>query len=115
MIAAVKLFLMWTAAAVWFLLSAYMSLTYFREALSADRGFFERPVSILTGIGALTVAALPLGVAALVHRFHRRRLRGRLIKEKEKIERRLRRLDEKQAAAERHVAPTSGVAGARES
>lgn len=96
MIGAVKLFLLWAVAALWFLVCAYMSTTYFREAFAAGRGFFERPQSILTGIGGLTVATLPLIVAALVHRYHKSRLRGRLMRDKARIERQLARLDEKE-------------------
>lgn len=96
MIGVVKLFLLWVVAALWFLVCAYTSVTYFREAFAAGRGFFERPQSILTGIGGLTVATLPLIAAALVHRYHKSRLRGRLEREKARIERQLARLDEKE-------------------
>lgn len=101
---------MWLAAAAWFLLCAFMSSTYFREAMGSQKGFFERPELLLTGIGGLTVATLPLVMAGLVQRYHRRRLRGRLLREREKIERRLARLDAKEGRA--LPSPRSAPSGA---
>jgi hypothetical protein len=109
----VKLFLMWLAAALWFAACAYLSVTYFQEGLGSELGFFERPKSLLTGIGCLTVAALPAVGAGLIHRYHRRRRRGRLLKEKDKIERQLRRLDEKEGRGRPAAAPSATEAAER--
>lgn len=110
---------MWLAAAAWFALCVAMSRSYFRAALDPDVGFIDRPERALTGLGSLTLAALPLVGAGLIHRYYRRRRRGRLLKEKERIERQLRRIDEREgrrapAAAPAAPAPSS-VAPASES
>ena len=91
------MFLRGTVAALWLALCIYMSATYFREAVAEGRGFFERPQSILTGIGGLTVGCMPLLGVFLLHRYHKSRLRGRLLRDKARIERQLARLDEKQS------------------
>ncbi len=90
---------MWGLALGWFVVLAYLAvdaLTDPAPLLAAGRA--QGLLEILAGIGALTVGLLPVIGAALVHALQRRRLRGRLERQKAKIERRLAKLDERAAA-----------------
>jgi hypothetical protein len=91
----VKLTLLWILAGSWCVVLVWVAWTYFRQGVGADVSLFERPQPIFTGIGALTVGGVPLLGTWALHRYQKKRLRGRLLKERERIQRQLARLDER--------------------
>jgi hypothetical protein len=91
----VKLTLLWILAGSWCVVLTWVAWTYFRQGIQADVGLLERPQHLFTDIGALTVGGVPLFLTWLLHRFQKKRLRGRLLKERERIQRQLARLDER--------------------
>ena len=92
------LLLLWILAGVWCAVLTYIAWTYFKQGVKADVGFLERPEHLFTGIGALTVGGVPLFLTWLLHRYQKKRLRGRLLRESERIQRQLARLDEREGA-----------------
>jgi hypothetical protein len=104
----VKLGLLWIVSGSWGVVLAWIAWTYFQQGLKADVSLLHRPEHLFTGVGALTVGALPLLLTALLHRYQRKRLRGRLLRERDRIERQLQRLEEREGGAE---APTTSAAG----
>lgn len=95
---------MWGLALGWFVVLAYLAVDALSDPsplLAAGRA--QWLLEVLAGIGALTVGLLPVIGAALVHVLQRRRLRGRLERQKAKIERRLAKLDERAGARAVHA------------
>jgi len=97
-----KLWMWWTASAVWALYFALMGLRQFQEAWGADGSFLaflnvltvgDKLETFLSGIGAWALGAMPLYVTNLVQRFRNSRERHRLEKERERIDKRIEKLD----------------------
>lgn len=97
----VKLTVLWILSGVWAAVLVYTAWTYFKLGVRSDVGFLERPEHLFTGVGALTVGGIPLFLTWLVHRYQKKRLRGRLLRDSERIQRQLARLDEREADAAR--------------
>lgn len=99
-------------SALWTLAFAYKGIQEFRgQPMFLDLG--PTPMRYLAGIGSLTVGSIPLIISWLLHKFHKSRERGRLIKEKHRIEVRLQKLDEQRAAKDHEktaASPDSGKA-----
>lgn len=94
----VKLTVLWILSGAWCVVLGYVAWTYFKQGVSPETGFLERPKPFFTGIGALTVGCVPLFLTWLLHRYQKKRLRGRLLRERERIQRQLTRLDEREGA-----------------
>ncbi len=54
--------------------------------------------AFLAGTGALTIGAVPLLLTYALHRFNKSREKGRLVKERKRIDRRIEKLEAKQKA-----------------
>ncbi len=97
-----KLWMWWTASAVWALYFALMGLRQFQEAWGADGSFLaflnvltvgDKLETFLSGVGAWALGAMPLYLTSLVQRFRNSRERHRLEKERARIDKRLEKLD----------------------
>lgn len=105
-----KLWMWWVASTAWALYFVLLGVTQFKKAWGSE-GFLlafldiftvgSRLETLLSGVGAWTVAAIPLYLTGLVHRFRRSRERVRLEREREKIDKRLSSLDREEAAKQR--------------
>lgn len=92
---------LWIASAVWVVICLWLGVSTIREGWSRDATLLEwggKLETILAGVGAFTVGAVPPFLSWLLHRFHKSRERGRLLKEKARIEARLAKLDQQQQA-----------------
>jgi hypothetical protein len=119
-----KLWMWWVASSVWALYFVLIGLSQFRAFWREQGSFLEllnpldvglRLETLLSGVGAWTVAAIPLYVTSLAQRFQRSRERHRLEREREKIEKRLAALDREEAAKKRLAEESRGPQPAKPS
>lgn len=98
-----KIRLLWVVSGLWAAFFAYLASDSLRHAWAADGSIFnlgEKLQGFLAGVGAITIGALlPYGALRL-HRFHKSRARHRLEKERDRIDRKLQRMDSKGGATE---------------
>ena len=92
--------LMWILSGLWAAVCLYLSFDFFRTAWTKDTTLLEwggKLETYFAGVGAMTVGALPLLGTWWAHRFHKSRERIRLGKQRKKIDKRIEKLDRKQA------------------
>ncbi len=109
----------WILSALWAAFCIYQGLSIIERGWNHESSLLEWGEKIklyLAGIGTFTVGSGPLLATWLVHKFHKSRERGRLMKEQKRIEARLKKLDaERDAKAAKKAqgkAPASGQATA---
>lgn len=94
-----KLRLLWVFSILWALLFGYLASESFSHAWQAEGSVFhlgEKLQGLLAAVGAITIAALAPYGTLCVRRFHKSRERGRLEKERTRIERKIEKIDSKQ-------------------
>jgi len=89
--------IMWIASILWAVFWAYAGQRWFRDAWHEESTLFELGDKLeryLAAVGSMTVGLMPFSLTWLAHKFQKSRERGRLLKEKHRIELRLQKLDE---------------------
>ncbi len=98
-----KLPILWGLSLTWALFFYWMAKDQFHHSWVAEGSIFnlltvgEKLRAFLAGVGAVTVGSVPPLLSFLVHRYHRGRERGRLVKERDRITRRIDKLEAKKA------------------
>jgi hypothetical protein len=108
--------LLWGLSASWALFFLWMATERFQHSWGAEGSMFslftapEKFQAFLAGTGAITIGSVPLLLTYGLRRFNKSREKHRLVKERNKIDRRLKQLDAKQKSkpsAASDAAPTA--------
>jgi hypothetical protein len=90
-----KLPILWGLSIAWAALFYWMAKDQFHQSWAAEGSIFnlltasDKLRAFLAGIGAVAVGSFPPLCCYLIHRFHKSRERGRLVKERDRINRRI--------------------------
>lgn len=96
-----KFRILWGLSAAWALIFFYIGFDELREVWNSEETLLNSGkvfTSVLAGVGAFTIACLPLLGSYLLHRFHKSREHSRLVKDRNRIEKRLAKLDQSRKA-----------------
>jgi len=96
-----KLRILWVLSTVWALVFfnvAFGRVTYAWDAEGTLFNMGEKLEAFLAGVGSLTIGALPFYLTYRLQRFHNSRERGRLTKERKRIDKRIDKIDRKRGA-----------------
>lgn len=96
--------LLWGLSSAWALLFLSMSVERFQHSWASKGSLFnlfttgEKLQAFLAGTGALTIGAVPLLCTYGLYRFHKSREHSRLSKERNRIDKRISKLESKAGA-----------------
>jgi len=105
-----KMRVLWGISIVWALLFAFLAWGSLQYAWSAEGSIFqtgEKLEAFLAAVGAVTVGGLPLYLANRLRLWHKHRERGRLERERHRIDKRIEAIDRKSGATAEGVLENS--------